>query len=180
MRIVTLETLKSMPNGTVFCQIDKWGNYEGSPDILTGRYKDRIGFNGIMDLLPCSPDGDECTNLHMFGDNQELIKDKDFPAEWDITDTSHHDYEHNQLFMVFSKIEVLNMAKALLWALSGLEGDFDGEIQPQKDYLLVDDSKSSLSDAEARAILDSLAVSYFGEGEITNGVWNICKKNSEV
>lgn len=125
MRIITLETLKSMPNGTAFCQIDKWGNYEGGLNILTGRYEDRTGFNGIMELLPWSPDGDEYTNLHMFDDNQELIKDKDFPAEWVTTDTAHHDFEHNQLFMIFSKAEVQKMIQALQWALSGLEDGFD-------------------------------------------------------
>lgn len=158
MRIITLETLKSMPNGTAFCQIDKWGNYEGRLNILTGRYEDRTGFNGIMELLPWSPDGDEYTNIHMFGDNQELIKDKDFPAEWVTTDTAHHDFEPNQLFMVFSKAEVQKMIQALQWALSGLEGDFDGEIGLKTDYLFVDDIQLPLSDTEARELLNSLEI----------------------
>lgn len=127
MKIVDLETLKTMPNGTVFCQIDKWGNYDGELRILTGRFSDRPGFNGEMDLLPWSPDGDEYTNLHMLDNNQNIIKDKDFPSEWVTTDTADHDYEKNQLFMIFSKAEVTKMIQALQWALSDLEDDFDME-----------------------------------------------------
>ena len=43
MKIITLETLKTMPNGTVFSEIDKWGNLENGIRILTGRFENRAG-----------------------------------------------------------------------------------------------------------------------------------------
>lgn len=125
MKIITLETLKNMPNGTVFCQIDRWGNFEGDLYILTGRFADRPGFNGEMSLLPWIS-GEDCDGTwKMFDKENVLFKDKDFPTEWVTVDTADHDYESNQLFAVFSKAEVAKMIKALQWALSDLEDDFD-------------------------------------------------------
>lgn len=125
MKIITLETLKTMPNGTVFSEIDKWGNLENGICILTGRFENRAGFNGEMDLYPCT-EGDNGSGIwNMFDENNELIKDKDIPTEWPTVDTADHDYEKSQLFAVFSKAEVGKMIKALQWALSDLEDDFD-------------------------------------------------------
>lgn len=126
MRIITLETLKTMPNGTVFSEIDKWGNLENGIRILTGRFENRAGFNGEMTLYPCiaSNKKGERDIFEMF-QNGELIKDKDFQTEWITDDTSSVDYEENQLFAVFSKFEVVKMIKVLQWALSDLEDDFD-------------------------------------------------------
>lgn len=126
MRIITLETLKTMPNGTVFSEIDKWGNLERGIRVLTGRFENRAGFNGEMSLYPsiASNEKGERDIFEMF-QNGELIKDKDFPMEWSTTDTSDIDYEENQLFAVFSKVEVAKMIKVLQRALSNLETDFD-------------------------------------------------------
>lgn len=126
MKIITLETLKTMPNGTVFSEIDKWGNLENGIRILTGRFEDRAGFNGEMDLYPwlASNENGEHDIFEMF-ENGELIKDRDFSTEWITSDTSPVDYEENQLFVVFSKAEVGKMIKVLQWALSDLEDDFD-------------------------------------------------------
>ena len=125
MRFITLETLKTMPNGTVFCEVDEWGNLKDEIRILTGRYDDREGFNGEMGLFPWVA-GDNGEGIRkMFDENNELIKDKDFPTEWSTADTADHDYEKDQLFAVFSKQEVAKMIKALQWALSGTEDDFD-------------------------------------------------------
>lgn len=126
MKIITIETLKTMPNGTVFSEIDKWGNLENGIRILTGRFEDRAGFNGEMDLYPwlASNENGEHDIFEMF-ENGELIKDRNFSTEWITSDTSPVDYEENQLFAVFSKAEVGKMIKVLQWALSGLEDDFD-------------------------------------------------------
>lgn len=79
-----------------------------------------------MTLYPwlASNENGEHDIFEMF-ENGELIKDKDFPTEWIADDTSHIDYEKNQLFAVFSKAEVGKMIKVLQWALSDLEDDFD-------------------------------------------------------
>ncbi len=126
MKIITLETLKTMPNGTVFSEIDKWGNFENGIRILTGRFENRAGFNGEMTLYPwlASNENGEHDIFEMF-ENGELIKDKDFQTEWITGDTSHIDYEKSQLFAVFSKAEVKKVIKVLQWALSDLEDDFD-------------------------------------------------------
>lgn len=126
MKIITLETLKTMPNGTVFSEIDKWGNLENGIRILTGRFENRAGFNGEMDLYPwlASNENGEHDIFEMF-ENGDLIKDKDFQTEWITSDTSPVDYEESQLFAVFSKAEVGKMIKVLQWALSDLEDDFD-------------------------------------------------------
>lgn len=125
MRIITLETLKTMPNGTVFTTTDEWGNLKNEIHILTGRFDNRDGFNGEMSLFPWVA-GDNGDGIwKMFDENNELIKDKDFPAEWCTVDTADHDYNKNQLFVIFSKIEIEKMIKALQWALSGLKDDFD-------------------------------------------------------
>ena len=126
MRIIALETLKTMPNGTVFCTTDEWGNLESEIRILTGRFDNKDGFNGEIGLFPWVA-GDENGNAtwKMLDDNSKLITDKDFPTEWITVDASDHDYEPNKLFSVFSKKEVAKMIKALQWALSDLEDDFD-------------------------------------------------------
>lgn len=126
MKIITLEMLKKMPNGTVFSEIDKWGNFENGIRILTGRFENRAGFNGEMTLYPwlASNENGERDVFEMF-ENGELIKDKDFSTEWVTDDTAHHDYEENQLFAAFSKAEVAKMIKVLQWALSDLTTDFD-------------------------------------------------------
>ena len=125
MRIITLETLKTMPNGTVFCTTDKWGNLWSEISILTGRFENREGFNGEMGLFPRVAGENGSGICKMFDKNNELIKDRDFPAEWCTVDTADHHYEPNQLFAVFSKAEISKMIKTLQWALSDLKDDFD-------------------------------------------------------
>lgn len=126
MRIITLETLKTMPNGTVFCEIDEYGNLSEQICILTGRYEDEPGFNGVMDLCPWVVGKNEKERfLRLFGKNHELSKDNLIKTECVISDTIPHDYEPEQLFAVFSKAEIERMIKALQWALSGLKNDFD-------------------------------------------------------
>lgn len=122
MKIITLETLKSMPNGTVFCEIDKLGNLERDIRVLTGRFENREGFNGEIGLYPFIAEED---GHFAIIENSELIKDKHFATEWITTDTANIDYDENQLFVVFSKKEVEKMIKVLQWALSGLEDNFD-------------------------------------------------------
>lgn len=126
MRIITREMLKTMPNGTVFCEIDKWGNLSEQICILTGRFDDSVGFNGVMDLCPwvaSDENGEHYSKL--LDKNNELIMDEGIPTEYVTNDTAPHDYEPNQLFSIFSKAEIEKMIKALQWALSDLKDDFD-------------------------------------------------------
>lgn len=126
MKIITLETLKTMPNGTVFSEIDKYGEFKHGIHILTGRFEDCSGFDGEMSLYPwlALDKNEEYGIFEILGD-KEFMKDKDFQTEWITDDTSPVDYEENQLFAVFSKAEVGKMIKVLQWALSDLEDDFD-------------------------------------------------------
>lgn len=92
---------------------------------MTGSFEGELGFNGVMDLCPWV-EGDENGDHYskMIDKNNELIMDDDIPTEWVINDTSHNDYEKNQLFIVFSEKEVGDMIETLQWALHGLKDDF--------------------------------------------------------
>lgn len=118
MKIITLETLKSMPSGTVFCKVDRWGNFQDDIRILTGRFNEKSSLNGVMTLYPWI-----VSSTH--DKNHELIKGKDIQTKWPAFDTGDHDYSENQLYSVFSRAEVKKMIKTLRWALSDLENDFD-------------------------------------------------------
>lgn len=125
MKIVTLETLKSLPNGTVFCEIGKGGGLENDFRILTGRYEDKLGFNGEIGLYPSY--ASENGVFDLFDNNSEIIKDKHFAVEWCTTDSMDIDYDKNQLFAVFAKKEVEKMVKVLQWALSDFKEYFEME-----------------------------------------------------
>ncbi len=123
MKIITLDTLKNMPNGTVFCEVDKWGNFERDIRVLTGKFDNESRFNGEIGLYPFIEE--EYGQASMFDENSVLIKDKNFATGWYTTDTSDIDYEKDQLFAIFTKREVEKMIEMLQWALSGFETDFD-------------------------------------------------------
>lgn len=126
MKIITLETLKTMPNGTVFSEIDKWGTFERSIFILTGAAKGRACFVKQIRLHPRVAENDGRNKYDtIFDEDANLIIDKNIPTKYAKKDGIICFFDENQLFAVFSKAEVKKMIKVLKWALSGLEDDFD-------------------------------------------------------
>ena len=51
MKVVTIEELKNMPDGTVFAEFTP-NIYIGELMILDGRYPDKPGFNGVEYVYP--------------------------------------------------------------------------------------------------------------------------------
>lgn len=129
MRIVTLDTLKTMPDGTVFCLIDRFGNFNGELTILTGRYDDEDGFNGTMSIMPVSGEDENCKHFYMTDreNHYEYRLNENIKTQWETFDTSDIDLSKHSFYAVFSKKEVAKMIKVLQWALSDLEDDFDME-----------------------------------------------------
>lgn len=113
MKVVTIDELKTMPNGTVFSEF-KHNSYIGELMILSGRYSDKPGFNGVEYVYP-----------QMEWDNfkPEDRWDNDDPTKCDfpmsdcrtIVDTTDYDLddECGGYFAVFSEIEVYRIVEAL-------------------------------------------------------------------
>ena len=111
MKIVTKETLGKMPIGTVFTT---WQHY--ADEVLHiktgGPYTDKALWNGELLLCP------EPYNIS----DITLLNEYIHSIMW-TTDNTDIDYEDDQLFMVFSCAEVLNMANVLIWAANGCQGE---------------------------------------------------------
>lgn len=107
MDIINRDQLSNMPDGTVFMKYSP-DYIDGRIRIITGKYTNKLGFNGVLYLEPNfqfstgdpDTDGERITN-------------------WCSTDETEYDYDENQLFVVFSKTEVRYMINILMWALSG-------------------------------------------------------------
>lgn len=122
MRIITLDTLKTMPNGTVFCRIGEDGNIDWELTILTGRYENRSGFNQTMSVLPEDP---YYKMFYLKDEKGNYLTDNEFETTWGTFKAKDEQYSKEMHFIVFSKAEVEKMIKALQWGLSGLTKDFD-------------------------------------------------------
>ena len=131
MKIVTKETLGKMPIGTVFTT---WQPHYADEDlhIKTGEpYDDKASWNGELLLCPEPYNISDITSL-----NEDIHS-----IMW-TTDNTDIDYEDNQLFMVFSCAEILNMANVLVWAANGCQGECNtnnisfvgNKIIEEKDY----------------------------------------------
>lgn len=127
MKIITLETLKTMQNGTVFSKISKFGEFIDGIKIITDRNKNGAGFYGIMNFLPLSAQDEDCKAFDLFDreNNCEYRLNEDFKTAWETIDSSSDDFSESSFYAVFSKAEVAKMIKVLQWALSDLEDDFD-------------------------------------------------------
>lgn len=102
MKIINRKQLSQMPNGTVFMLYSPkvLGN---EIHIITGKFIDEDGYNGEILLTPYFDINDiECTN-------------------WCSNDTTDWEYDDNQLFAVFSKLEIQIMIQILQWSLTGCE-----------------------------------------------------------
>lgn len=126
MRIITLETLKTMPNGTVFCPIDVEGNLSEKLQIITGSFKKCIGFNRVASVCPICAENEFDGRITIFDEcgNKNACKEIRTTVE-EYFVSPKKTYEDYKLFALFSKSEVANMIKVLQWALSDFEDDFN-------------------------------------------------------
>lgn len=115
MRIVNKTTLAAMPVGTVFtlwepCYMD------GEIHIKTdgGYTNERSSWNGELIL---HPDPEDISDENLYKLDTDILSNM-----WTV-DNSDIDYDNNQLFVVFSRVEAINMANALLWAVTGCRDD---------------------------------------------------------
>lgn len=112
MKIVDRKTLAKMPNGTLYCGY--------TPDMLDGNFNvitghdirntpcatlGKEGFYSVLPLLPSLREG-------------EYKPEADRITNWCTVDTCDFDYDKNQLFAVFSKLEIRAMITVLEYALS--------------------------------------------------------------
>lgn len=134
MRIVNLEELSKMPNGTVFSKINDPSFYkgvEGDMDIdglnIMCGHDDKWcpiesgKFNGVLHMLnyvPLYRDSHNKVKIEsdfIFGDNTV--------ADYAITDTAKHDYDKNDMFVIYDKTDVIEIINVLQWALTGCESE---------------------------------------------------------
>lgn len=125
MKIVNLEELSSMSNGTVFSKIDKsiHNHVAGDFDIyglniMCGHSKHlpNNNFNGVMHLVNyISVCKDEIGNVD--------IESHYYFDDFTVSDTAKCDYEKSDMFVVYDKTDVIELINALQWALTGCESE---------------------------------------------------------
>lgn len=120
MNIVSKQELGLQPSGTVFMLYD--------PDFTDGQIHIKTDSGGIdYQKAPCN-------RVYWNGEMKltPFWKTVDDSSErfcnWSTIDTSSHDYNDNQKFIIFSKTEVHQMINALMWALSGCETYFNEDV----------------------------------------------------
>lgn len=126
MKIVTIEELRKMPIGTVFCEMDEWCNFREDFRIITDRNPLTGGFSGTLPLYPWIEENDR-TSLFARKENEEwlpqnkdhVITGKEVPCEWITVDETDFEHNKNEIFAVFNKDEVKEMIECLQWALKG-------------------------------------------------------------
>lgn len=113
MRIMTRDELAAMPAGTVFVRYPLDGNNDEiriKMGNLRAKYNDydEDTWNAELTLIPFD----------------RKIDDKTCALQWCTVDNAKHDYDWNQRFGVFSKLEIQQMINCLTWALSDCEPNF--------------------------------------------------------
>lgn len=128
MKVVNLEELSRMPNGTVFSEIDPRFHREfGAGDfdicglnVMCGHSKystEESGFfNGVLHML---------NYVSVRRDsNGKLYLDSDYNFdEFNITDTAKCDYDKDAVFVVYDKTDVIEIINILQWALTDCKSD---------------------------------------------------------
>jgi hypothetical protein len=118
MKIVSYEEMVELPIGSIFCKyvptyIDtRWTIKTG--ETVTNKYNGQRIFSGVMNLEP------------------QAVNWKDMPhgtgtylTEMSTVDTRSFDIgEKGDLFAVLEDYEIVDMAKALIWALNECDVDF--------------------------------------------------------
>ena len=129
MKVVNLEELSRMPNGTVFSEIN-------DPSFYKGAIGD-ISIDGLS--IMCGHDdkwcpvksGNFCGVLHMLSyvplrrdSKGNAYIEGDYPFnDYGITDTAKCDYEESDMFVVYDKTDVIEIINTLQWALTGCESE---------------------------------------------------------
>lgn len=113
MKVVTIDELKNMPDGTVFAEFTP-NMYTGELMILAGRYPDKPGFNGVEYVYP-QMDWDESKPDDRWDNNDPTKCDYPISDSRTIIDTTDYDLsdECGKYFAVFSEVEVYRMVEAL-------------------------------------------------------------------
>lgn len=102
MQIVDLKTLMTMPNGTLFMVYNpQYDEVEGSMKVLTGRYKNKEGWEGELNLNPYI-EVEGCLTAGSYR-----------ITNWSTTDKTNDDYVASALFAVFDINEMGNMRQIL-------------------------------------------------------------------
>lgn len=129
MKIVNLEELSRMPNGTVYSEIDPRCHRRGGAgdfdlcglEIMCGhdnKYstKESGFFNGVLPML---------NYVSVRRDlNGKLYLDSDYNFnEYSVTDTAKCDYDKDAMFVVYDKTDVIEIINVLQWALTGCESE---------------------------------------------------------
>ena len=125
MRIINRDELAKMPNGTVFSLFDNY-NITGF-EIITGS-DDGNGFNGTLNLEPSF-------NLDKDSSSVERV------TNWSTVDTTDHDFDVDDKFVVYSKNEIREIIEWLKWSIN--EGEHpDMEKYFYKDQVLSEEEAS--------------------------------------
>lgn len=129
MRIVNLEELGKMPNGTVFSEVNSTlfnkgivGDMEiDGLNIMCG-HDDKWNpvesgrFNGVLHML-------NYVSLNKDSKGNTYI-DSDYAFnEYAVTDTTGIDYDEDSMFVVYDKTDVIEIINVLQWALTGCESE---------------------------------------------------------
>lgn len=102
MQIVDLKTLMTMPDGTLFMVYNpQYDEVEGGMKVLTGRYRNKPGWNGELNLNP-------------YIENEGGLTAGSYRiTNWSTIDTTNNDYMDDTLFAVFDINEMENMKQIL-------------------------------------------------------------------
>lgn len=131
MKLVTLEELRKMDNGTVFSHVSRESARSLNGDISKGvcvnlntlsvimRNEDHTGFRGLIDILISPTVNDDRSVSYSYDyehyvSNAELYKENvedDFIL---INDVCWDEFEEDDLFMIYTKEEVKRMAEVTL------------------------------------------------------------------
>ena len=116
MKIVDKYGLAEQPYGTVFYNIDKWGNIVAGPKVLISHswvssFDGKPMFNGVLYLEP-SDMHELSTDLKIGTEvNLSQLGDDDM---WFAVDEDSNDYDDSDRFLVLSKEEAVDLIKTMI------------------------------------------------------------------
>lgn len=116
MKIVTLEELSRMPDGTVFAIATGRSIHavDGGLMIMRGR----MGVNDFNGIMYCTPSPDLNDSGNGAGEYDGLVN-------W--IDTAKIDFDETDTFAVYTEDEILDVVNGLNWALTQMAGGIKDE-----------------------------------------------------